>query len=46
MQLGQTACIRGRVALCGRVLNNTSWAISKTPCPLAMSLPVGPRLLQ
>ena len=32
---GQTACIRGQLALCGMQLNNSSWKISAEPCPEA-----------
>lgn len=34
-QVGQSACIRGRWATCERVLNNTSWRIGETPCPVS-----------
>ena len=34
---GATSCIRTtqgrRLALCGRVVNMMSWAVSETPCP-------------
>ena len=33
--LGQEACIRGRVARCEMVLNNTSWRMTGVPCPQA-----------
>jgi hypothetical protein len=36
IEIGQTVCLstaKGfRLATCGMVLNNTSWAISETPC--------------
>ena len=34
--LGQQACIRGRMALCTRMLNNTSWKVGDAPCPLSL----------
>lgn len=33
--IGESVCIRGSLATCSTFLNNTSWAISKTPCPVA-----------
>lgn len=38
-QIGDTACIRGTIATCATFLNNTSWAMSKTPCPVAKYSP-------
>lgn len=35
--VGEMACIRGKSAMCDRVLNNTSWTFSSEACP-AMSL--------
>ncbi len=36
-ELGQTACLASpngpRLATCGMVLNNTSWQITRRPCP-------------
>ena len=32
-QLGSEICLNGRRATCGMVLNNTSWQVSRTPCP-------------
>ena len=32
-QQGETVCIKGRLARCGMVLNNTSWAITEESCP-------------
>jgi hypothetical protein len=41
---GQTACIRTpegmQLALCDRVLNNTSWKFLGQPCPTASMTPV------
>jgi hypothetical protein len=41
--LGQTACIRSpdglQMALCERVLNNTSWKFTGAPCPAALMTP-------
>jgi hypothetical protein len=33
--IGESACIRGNLATCATFLNNTSWAISTAPCPMA-----------
>lgn len=33
--IGESACIRGKLATCSTFLNNTSWAISTAPCPMA-----------
>jgi hypothetical protein len=37
-QLGERACLRtpqgSRLAICGMVLNNTSWLFSDVPCPV------------
>ena len=45
---GQTACIKGpkgmTMARCDRVLNNTSWKMLDTPCPLASGHELGPPL--
>lgn len=38
--IGESVCIRGALATCSTFLNNTSWSISKTPCPVAYSAPV------
>jgi len=35
-EIGQSVCIRGTLATCSTFLNNTSWSISKTPCPVAL----------
>ena len=36
--VGERTCIRGRVATCSLVLNNSSWTISNQACsPVAMS---------
>lgn len=40
--IGQTACIRGRVATCGMYLNNTSWTMSEIPCPMSHLGPAPP----
>jgi hypothetical protein len=34
-QIGDAACIRGKMATCAMFLNNTSWAMSGSPCPIA-----------
>jgi hypothetical protein len=34
-QIGDTTCIRGAVATCSTFLNNTSWTMSTSPCPMA-----------
>jgi len=39
--LGQVACIRGRLARCEKVANNTSWKFIATTCPLSRK--VAPR---
>ncbi|MGE0844722.1 MAG: hypothetical protein AB7L41_00530 [Flavobacteriaceae bacterium] len=31
--LGDYACIQGKVALCDKFLNNTSWTFIDRPCP-------------
>ena len=33
--IGDTACIRGNIATCATYLNNTSWTMSSSPCPVA-----------
>lgn len=39
--IGDTACIRGAIATCTTFLNNTSWTMSKSPCPTSMLEAVG-----
>lgn len=39
-QLGEAACIRGQRAVCGRVLNNTSWEFSNDGCLFSSQLNV------
>lgn len=34
-RLGERVCLRGRIAVCERVLNNTSWRVTQEPCPPA-----------
>lgn len=42
---GQTACIRGKLALCGMQLNNSSWKITTEPCPESrLPVPFAPSL--
>lgn len=31
-RLGERVCLRGRIAVCERVLNNTSWRLTDEPC--------------
>jgi len=42
---GQTACIKTAkgmmLARCERVLNNTSWTMLETPCPVTQREPAG-----
>ena len=38
--IGDTACIRGEIATCTTFLNNTSWTMSKSPCPMADYSPI------
>ena len=33
--VGDQVCIRGRMAQCAMYLNNTSWKMLDTPCPVA-----------
>lgn len=40
-QQGETACIRGRLARCDMVLNNTSWAMTEEICPAISQAPSG-----
>jgi len=40
--VGESVCIRGNLAVCETFLNNTSWSISKTPCPVARVRPATP----
>jgi hypothetical protein len=44
-ELGQSVCLvspKGpRIAICGMVLNNTSWQFSDTPCVVS-AVPMGP----
>lgn len=37
--IGESACIRGALATCSTYLNNTSWSITKEPCPIALNTP-------
>jgi hypothetical protein len=34
-RVGETACIRSRLATCDTVLNNTSWSMSDAPCTVS-----------
>lgn len=34
-KLGQVVCIRGQLAMCGMVANNTSWRFTGKACPYA-----------
>ena len=40
-QQGETVCIRGRIARCDMVLNNTSWAMTDEICPAISQGPPG-----
>lgn len=31
-RLGERVCLRGRIAVCDRVLNNTSWRLTEEAC--------------
>lgn len=37
--VGEAACIRGTVATCTMFLNNPSWSMSQTPCPVSRLAP-------
>ncbi len=43
-QVGDLVCLRSpkgiRLAVCGMVLNNTSWEITDNPCPSAQLTPI------
>lgn len=32
-RIGERICLRGRIAVCDRVLNNTSWRLTEETCP-------------
>jgi len=34
-RLGQVVCIRGKLAMCGMVANNTSWRFTGQACPVS-----------
>jgi len=38
-QIGENACIRGSLATCSTILNNTSWSVSGAPCPMTHFAP-------
>lgn len=42
--IGESACIRGRIATCGMYLNNTSWDVTDSPCPISNLNPADPTI--
>lgn len=42
--IGESACIRGRIATCGMYLNNTSWDVTDSPCPISRLSPADPAM--